>query len=39
MADLMKDVNYLRFYFSTDDASKDKDWNKNAAFDSYCRKT
>ena len=38
MADLMKDVNYLRFYFSSDDAQKDKDWCKNAAYESYSRK-
>ena len=38
MADLMKEVNYLRFYFSTDDASKDKDWCKNSAYQKYERK-
>ena len=34
----MKDVNYLRFYFSSDDAQKDKDWCKNSAFEKYNRK-
>ena len=38
MADLMKDVNYLRFYHSTDDQQKDKDFCKNSAFDQYNRK-
>ena len=35
MADLMKDVNYLRFYYTSDDAAKDKDWCKNEAFHKY----
>lgn len=38
MADLMKDVNYLRYYYSSDDASKEKDFCKNAAFAQYERK-
>ena len=38
MADLMKDVNYLRFYYGSDDASKDKDSCKNKAFEQYCVK-
>ena len=38
MADLMKDVDYLRFYYSSDDASKDKDFCKNEAYTSYKNK-
>ena len=38
MADLMKDVNYLRYYYTSDDASKDKDWCKNDAYQQYSRK-
>ena len=38
MADLMKDVNYLRYYYTSDDASKDKDWCKNDAYQSFSRK-
>ena len=38
MADLMKDVNYLRFYYGSNDASKDKDNCKNKAFEKYCFK-
>ena len=35
MADLMKDVNYLRYYYTSDDASKEKDFCKNDAFRQY----
>ena len=38
MADLMKDVNYLRYYYTSDDASKDKDWCKNDSYLQYSRK-
>ena len=38
MADLMKDVNYLRFYYTSDDASKDKDFCKNGAYEQYATK-
>lgn len=38
MADLMKDVNYLRYYYTSDDASKEKDFCKNDAFAQYERK-
>ena len=35
MSDLMKDVDYLRFYYTSDDASKDKDACKNQAYEQY----
>ena len=38
MADLLKDVNYLRFYYSSDDAMKDKDLNKNQLYEQYRQK-
>ena len=38
MADLMKDVNYLRYYYTSDDASKEKDFCKNDTFAQYERK-
>ena len=38
MADLLKDVNYLRFYYSSDDAMKDKDLNKNQLIQQYNKK-
>ena len=38
MADLMKEVNYLRFFFSSDDAAKDKDFCKNAVIQKYQKK-
>ncbi len=38
MADLMKDVNYLRFFYTSDDAGKDKDFCKNQAFNQYATK-
>ena len=39
MANLLKEVNYLRYFYTSDDASKDKDSLKNAAFDQYVAKT
>ena len=38
MADLIKDANYLRFYYTSDDAVKDKDYLKDKAFLSYSQK-
>ena len=38
MADLLKEVNYLRYYYTSDDASKDKHWCKDVAFESYKNK-
>ena len=38
MSDLIKEVNYLRFYFTSDDACKEKDWCKNDAYAQYCNK-
>ena len=35
MADLIKDVNFLRYYFTSDDASKDKDFCKNDVYMAY----
>ena len=35
MADLLKEVNYLRYYYTSDDASKDKHWCKDGAFQDY----
>ena len=35
MSDLLKEVNYLRFFYSSDDAAKDKDWCKNDAIAKY----
>ncbi len=32
MADLIKEANWLRFYYSSDDAVKDKDLLKDKAF-------
>ncbi len=32
MADLIKEANWLRFYYSNDDAAKDKDLLKDKAF-------
>ena len=34
----MQDVNYLRYYFTSDDAMKDKDFCKNSAFKQYATK-
>ena len=39
MSDLLKEINYLRFYYASDDAMKDKDFCKNEAFEQYNRKT
>ena len=39
MSDLLKEVNYLRYYFASDDAMKDKDFCKNEAFQEYSNKT
>ena len=38
MGDLMKEANYLRYFYTSDEASKDKDWNKNATFEQYVNK-
>ncbi len=35
MGDLVKDVKYLRYYFSSDDSLKDKDILKNQSFQTY----
>ena len=35
MADLVKDVKYLRYYYSTEDSLKDKDILKNQSFQKY----
>ena len=35
MSDLMKDVDYLRFYYTSDDAMKEKDNCKNGAYEQY----
>ena len=35
MSDLLREVNYLRFFYSSDDAAKDKDWCKNEAIQQY----
>ena len=35
MSDLLKEVNYLRFFYSSDDAAKDKDRCKNEAIQQY----
>ena len=35
MADTHKDLNYLRFYYASQDSLKDKDILKNQAFDQY----
>ena len=32
MSDLLKEVNYLRYYYTSDDAMKDKDFCKNEAY-------
>ena len=38
MADLIKDANFLRFYYTSDDAVKDKDYLKDKAFLTYQNK-
>ena len=38
MADLIRDANYLRFYYTSDDAVKDKDYLKDKAFQTYTQK-
>ena len=38
MSDLIKEINYLRFFYSSDDAAKDKDICKNQAIDKYNQK-
>ena len=35
MADTHKDLDYLRFYFSSEESMKDKDSLKNQAFSKY----
>jgi hypothetical protein len=35
MADLVKDVKYLRYYYSSEDSLKDKDILKNQSFQKY----
>jgi hypothetical protein len=37
MADLMNEANYLRFYHTSEDAVKDKDFLKNQAFNKASR--
>jgi hypothetical protein len=39
MADLMNEANYLRFYHTSEDAVKDKDFLKNQAFNKASRTT
>ena len=38
MADLVKDVKYLRYYYSSEDSLKDKDILKNQSFQKYATK-
>ncbi len=38
MADLVKDVKYLRYYYSSEDSLKDKDILKNQSFQNYATK-
>jgi hypothetical protein len=35
MSDLVKDINYLRYYYTSDDMLKEKDLQKNISFDKY----
>ena len=35
MADTQKDLDYLRFYYTSTESMKDKDLLKNEAFDKY----
>ena len=35
MSDLIKEINYLRYFYSSDDAAKDKDICKNEAIAKY----
>ena len=35
MADTTKDIDYLRYYFTSEEALKDKDILKSQAFDKY----
>ena len=35
MSDLLKEANFLRFYYTSDDAVKDKDILKNKAYLKY----
>ena len=35
MSDLLKEANFLRFYYTSDDAVKDKDVLKNKAYLKY----
>ncbi len=35
MGDLVKDVKYLRYYYTSEDSTKDKDILKNQSFDKY----
>ena len=39
MSDLIKEANFLRFYHTSDDAVKDKDFLKDVEFKSYTTKT
>ena len=38
MADLIKEANFLRYYYTSDDAVKDKDYLKDKAFQTYASK-
>ena len=38
MADLIKEANFLRYYYTSDDAVKDKDYLKDKAYQTYCSK-
>ena len=38
MADLIKEANFLRYYYTSDDAVKDKDYLKDKAFQTYAKK-
>ena len=38
MTDLVKDINYLRFYHTSEDTLKDKDVQKNLAFQKYSQR-
>ena len=39
MADLIKEVDYLRFYYASDDMGKDKDTCKNMAYEKFANAT
>ena len=39
MADTHKDLDYLRFYFASEESLKDKDSLKNQAWNKYARNT